>query len=48
MTMRALKRRATITEIPTIEGNRIGGKSGSSALPTGVKFIYYGIREILP
>ncbi len=47
MTMRSLKKGATIVEIPTIEGNRIGGKSGSSAIPTGLNFVYYLGREIL-
>ncbi len=46
MTMRSLKKQAVIMEIPTIEGNRIGGKSGSSAIPTGLKFVYYLGREI--
>lgn len=46
MTMRALKKRATIVEIPTIEGNRIGGQSGSSAIPTGIQFLYYFWREV--
>lgn len=45
MTIRALKAGAKIAEIPTIEGNRIGGQSTSYAIPTGFKFIYYLIRE---
>lgn len=47
MTIRALKIRAKIVEIPTIEGNRIGGESGSKALPTGFQFIGYLLREII-
>ena len=47
MTIRALKTKAKISEIPTIEGNRIGGQSTSYAIPTGFKFIYYLFREIL-
>lgn len=48
MTIRALKAGAKIAEIPTIEGNRIGGKSTSYAIPTGLKFIYYLVREFSP
>ncbi len=47
MTIRALKLKCKIAEIPTIEGNRIGGKSSSSAIPTGLKFIAYLLREML-
>lgn len=47
MTIRSLKLGLSISEIPTIEGNRIGGKSGSDAIPTGLSFIYYLLREIL-
>lgn len=47
MTIRALKLKCKITEIPTIEGNRIGGKSSSAAIPTGLKFVAYLLREIL-
>ena len=46
MTIRVLKAGAKIAEIPTIEGNRIGGKSSSAAIPTGIKFIAYLLREI--
>lgn len=46
MSIRALKLKMKIAEIPTIEGNRIGGQSTSTALPTGFKFIRYLIREI--
>ncbi len=47
MTIRALKLGLKIAEIPTVEGQRIGGKSGASAIPTGLKFIYYLLREIV-
>ena len=47
MTIRALKAKMKIAEIPTIEGNRIGGKSTSVAIPTGLKFIYYLLRELV-
>ncbi len=46
MTIRALKAKMKIAEVPTIEGNRIGGESTSTAIPTGLKFIYYLLREI--
>lgn len=47
MTIRALKQRRTIAEFPTHEGNRIGGHSGSAAIPTGLRFLYYLMREII-
>ena len=47
MTIRALKLKLKIVEIPTQEGNRIGGKSGAIALPTGIRFLYYLTREII-
>jgi len=47
MTIRALKLKMKIAQIPTIEGSRIGGQSTSSAIPTGLKFIYFLIREII-
>jgi len=46
MSIRSLKLKLKIVEIHTVEGNRIGGQSGSSAVPTGLKFMYYLIREI--
>lgn len=47
MSIRAMKLGLTIAEIPTIEDQRIGGTSTSYAIPTGIKFLYYLIREIL-
>ncbi len=47
MTIRALKLQMKVIEIPTIEGNRIGGKSTSYAIPTGFRFIYFLLREIV-
>lgn len=47
MTMRAMKKRLTIAEIPTIEGNRVGGQSGSAAIPTGLAFIRYFLKELI-
>lgn len=47
MSIRAKKLGLKITEIPTLEGDRIGGESGSKAIPTGLLFIRFLIREIL-
>lgn len=47
MTIRAMKQRMIIKEIPTIEGNRIGGQSGSLAIPTGISFLWYFLREYI-
>lgn len=47
MTLRALKLKAKIAEIPTIEGNRIGGQSTASAIPTGLKVLRLLVREIV-
>lgn len=47
MTIRSLKAKAKIAEIPTIEEDRIGGQSTSHAIPTGFKFIYYLLRELV-
>lgn len=46
MTIRALKFSLKIVEIPTREGNRLGGQSGSRAIPTGLLFLRYLAREI--
>lgn len=46
MTIRAMKQRLIIREIPTREGNRIGGQSGSLAIPTGIVFVGYFLREL--
>lgn len=46
MSIRALKLKLKIAEIPTIEGDRIGGQSTSYAIPTGLRFIYFLLREI--
>ncbi len=46
MTIRTLKRGLIIKEIPTVEGNRIGGLSGSAAIPTGFQFIGVFLREL--
>lgn len=46
MTMRAIKRNLKVAEIPTSAGKRIAGEGGSKALHTGMRFLYYLIREI--
>lgn len=46
MTIRAAKLGYKIYEIPTLEGNRIGGKSGSAAIPTGLQFVGVLLREV--
>jgi len=45
MSIRALKLGLKIAEIPTREGDRLGGRSGSSAIPTGLLFLKYLLRE---
>jgi glycosyltransferase involved in cell wall biosynthesis len=47
MSIRAMKLGLKIAEIPTKEFPRIGGKSTSYAIPTGLKFCYYLLREIV-
>ena len=47
MSIRAKKLGLKIAEIPTLEGDRIGGESGSKAIPTGILFIRYLWREII-
>ena len=47
MTLRSLKRGYKISEIPTIEGNRIGGESTAYAIPTGLKVLWVLVREII-
>jgi glycosyltransferase involved in cell wall biosynthesis len=39
MSIRAMKKQYKIQEITTREGNRIGGQSGSVAIPTGLQFL---------
>jgi glycosyltransferase involved in cell wall biosynthesis len=46
MTIRVLKLEGSIGEIPTREGNRIGGESTSYAIPTGIEFLRFVWREI--
>lgn len=46
MTIRVLKLKGKIGEIPTLEGNRIGGQSTARAIPTGLRFFKLIIKEI--
>ena len=39
MSIRAMKRRLKVVEIPTREGQRLGGASTAESLPTGIVFI---------
>lgn len=44
--IRAMKLGLDIREIPTHEGNRIGGVSKSSSIPTGLAFLAFLLREV--
>ncbi len=46
MSIRALKLGLKIKEFSTIEGQRIGGKSGSESISTGIKFLKLFWHEI--
>jgi hypothetical protein len=46
ISIRALKSRLRIAEIPTIEGDRIGGRSTAYSIPTGVRVLRVLLREI--
>jgi glycosyltransferase involved in cell wall biosynthesis len=46
MTMRALRQKVRIVEFPTHELNRIGGKSGAKAIPTGLRFVKVFLEEV--
>lgn len=46
MSIRAMKSGAAIAEIPTIEGQRIGGESTAKSVPTGLLFLKFLYREI--
>jgi glycosyltransferase involved in cell wall biosynthesis len=47
MSIRALKLGQKIKEIPTVEGERIGGKSTAKTFPTGWKLLKIFFREVL-
>ena len=46
MTIQAMKQRMRIEEIPTWEGNRVGGESKAPSFGTGVRFLRYLIQEM--
>ena len=46
MSIRALKLGQRIVEVPTIEGQRIGGQSTASSIPTGLKMLRLLLREV--
>lgn len=46
MTIRAMKAGMRIVEIPTFEGQRIGGTTKGPSLPTGVAFVRFLMSEI--
>ncbi len=47
MTIRAMKQRMRIEEIPTWEGNRVGGESKAPSFRTGVRFLRFLIQEMV-
>ena len=46
MSIRAMKLGLRVVEIPTHEGDRIGGRSTAKSLPTGLVFLRFLIREL--
>ncbi len=46
MSIRAYKARLRVSEFPTIEGPRIGGKSGATAIKTTKRLISIFVREL--
>lgn len=46
MSIRAMKAGLKIGEIPTFEGNRIGGRSKAKSIPVGLKVLRILIKEI--
>ena len=47
LSIRSLKRKKRVIEIPTYEGDRIGGQSTARTLPTGLHFVKLLCKEIL-
>lgn len=47
MTIRAMKRRLTIVELPTREGDRVGGETKAPSFKTGLVFLRFLFAEIL-
>ncbi len=46
MTIRAMKARRAIRELPTVEGHRIGGETKAPSLRTGVVFARFFLAEL--
>ncbi len=46
MSIRAMKLGLKVVEIPTIEGQRIGGVSTAKSIPTGLLFLRFLLKEI--
>ncbi len=46
LTLRAMRARAKIVEIPTHEGQRIGGATKGASWPTGVAFLRFFLKEL--
>ena len=46
LSIRSLKRGYKIKEIPTYEGDRIGGQSTARTIPTGLYFVKLLLREM--
>jgi len=46
MSIRAMKLGLKVVEIPTIEGQRIGGESTAKSIPTGLLFLRFLLKEI--
>ncbi len=46
LSIRALKKGLRVAEIPTVEGQRIGGESYAKSLPTGILFLRFLFREL--
>jgi hypothetical protein len=47
MSIRAMKAGLKIAEIPTVEGQRIGGESTAKSIPTGILFVKFLLREMM-
>lgn len=46
LSIRAMKLKLKLAELPTCEGQRIGGESGAKSIPTGLLFIRFLLREL--
>ena len=47
MSIRAMKLGLKVVEIPTVEGQRIGGVSTAKSVPTGLLFLRFLLKEIM-